>query len=336
MPHSSSEPNPTRTRSAEVASVALKAVRSSREQLVAGGMSQTKFAVGVCNALATAFVIGRWPEHYFILMILKSLIILPAITVKYSLSRKQLYLLDFCWATNFLVCSLSVCILFILFSPAPPFSDVHLEQGWLLFFMLGTGPLGWSVVATGNALIFHSIDHMGVLFIHVAPMLAAWCVRWHGPAFHAAYPGLTAATPHANHDVWSLVLPATVFYGAWWLPYTIWLLVDGIHQPARGNKTVFTSFQPMVQKYSGVTSTAGCAAVYMAGHAIAVNCTFFVAILAYRVYWLHTAFGVAMLLVAVSNGASRYNHYLLNVYQKRLADALEQDRVRGDEMTRLI
>ena len=271
---------------------------SEKERLFdvrSGRTTQTKFAAGVTNALMTAFVVGRWPQHYFMLMIAKSLIMLPAITAKRMRNSTHLYLLEFCWFVNFVVCALSVCMVAALLLPAHSLLDAHLQQAWLLFFMLGTGPLGCSVAATGNAMLFHSLDHMSALFIHVAPMIAAWCIRWHGPAVRHAYPGTTAPTSvtasRSHHtttplcrcpglaactlvdaqDTWSLVLPVATFYMAWWVPYAAWLLLDGIHQPARGNKTVYGEFEPMVMQYAGVRGSVGAAAVYMLAHAVAVT-----------------------------------------------------------------
>ena len=54
----------------------------------------------------------------------------------------------------------------------------------------GAGPLGWSVLATGNALVFHSIDLYCSLMIHAAPLLSSWTLRWHAERFYAAFPGL--------------------------------------------------------------------------------------------------------------------------------------------------
>ena len=53
---------------------------SARDRLVdvrSGCATQTKFAAGVMSALTTAFVVGRWPQHYFMLVVAKSLIMRP-------------------------------------------------------------------------------------------------------------------------------------------------------------------------------------------------------------------------------------------------------------------
>ena len=53
----------------------------------------------------------------------------------------------------------------------------------------------------------------------------------------------------------------------------------------------------------------------------------------YFSYALFTAFGAAMLLVALWNGASRYNYYLVDVYEKKLHRAIETSLAGGEPFT---
>ena len=91
------------------------------------------------------------------------------------------------------------------------------------------------MAATGNSLVFHSFEHFSNMYIHAAPMLAAWALRWHPTAVEAAWPGLIGGAGSGEAELLSeLFLPTTAYYFAWWVPYTLWLLTDGVGRPAKG------------------------------------------------------------------------------------------------------
>jgi hypothetical protein len=157
--------------------------------------------------------------------------------------KKGWYQLDLCWVMNFLMPVYCCSRALALYAPAyHPLGDgatslASLEAGgnaFAVMFALGNGPLGWSVLALGNALVFHDSLQTAVTFIHLTPILFTWCVRWHSAAVDAAWPGLFPVQEAPD----LLLLPALA-YLAWWLPYTAWLLLLGIRLPQRGHDTVY-------------------------------------------------------------------------------------------------
>ena len=67
-----------RSRSAKIAGDAVDALKAQRDTFLSQGLSTVAFALGVGNVLLMAFVIGRWPQHYWLLHAAKGLFYYPA------------------------------------------------------------------------------------------------------------------------------------------------------------------------------------------------------------------------------------------------------------------
>ena len=186
-------------------------------------------------------------------------------------------------------------------------------------FEQGAGPFGWSVAATGNALIFHSVDHMASLFIHAGPFLTCWSLLGSEPAvLSASYPaigqmlaGLRAQPPSVSE----LLYPAVAAYLCWWLPWTLLHLLSGPSE-----KLLYTrSFERSLSSSAlGGLLSCGCltesprrcllALVFCTLHLLlCVSALAGAALLLYWSYLAFTLFCLAMLSSALLNGAARYS-----------------------------
>ena len=169
-------------------------------------------------------------------------------------------------------------------------------------------------------------------FIHASPMLVAYTSRWHTAAVEEAWPGLLGGTAALEMPVsllWDLALPGMAYYFTWWVPYTAWLLLDGITRPERGYDTVFANFEPLVKAQLGVTSTARAAVTYNLIHAFATNLAWLVVAGCYASYYVHTVFLLGVLVLAIKAGAAMYEYLILDSYEATLQTAL-RDRHVGD------
>jgi hypothetical protein len=233
------------------------------------------FFLGVANTGITPFVVGRWPQHFWILYCAKGLVLLPYTFGIRCSQKKGWYQLDLCWVMNFLMpvycCNRALALYAPEYHPLQGHTDLpaSLEVGgnaFAVMFALGNGPLGWSVLALGNALVFHDSLQTAVTFIHLTPILFTWCVRWHSAVVDAAWPGLFPV-----QDAPDLFRLPVLAYLAWWVPYTTWLLLLGIHLPKRGHDTVYEGirkggFGAFAAKRLGVTGPAAQALLYMGIH----------------------------------------------------------------------
>jgi len=314
-----------------VADQAIESVREQRTRLLEDGVSAVAFFVGVVNVAFSGFLIGRWPQYYWVYNCLKGFLLFPMRISRQAAQGTLFYNAELCWVTNFVLLALLAVVATDELITGEIIPQAALRQGFLLFWMLGTGPLGWSIAALGNALIFHSIDHTANLNIHVGPLLSLWCLRTSAPTVQAAFPALgtmlIGLDEHAP-DPWSEMLrPALAFYLGWWLIYTAWLMTTMFQGKATEvlSSSVARSLEPAVHSVlSGLTrnSTRSVLLCYCMVHLVSCTASFCFAVLMFLSIPLFTVFCVAMLLAAAWNGASRYNYYLVDVYAKRLHKAI--------------
>jgi len=284
-------------------------------------LSQITFFIGVLNVIITTFVVGRFPEHYWLYHTLKGTICFALLFQRRFAKNEQFYLLDFCWIVNFGIVLASWYLLYDWWTPGSDVSDEWELYFYLIISTTAAGPLGWSVAATGNSMLFHSFDTIMSMFIHSSPMVLGWCWRWHSTEFYAAYPGLLANVHSSGTVSFEEQLQATfMVYVAWWVPYTLWFLVDGITREDRGYRIVATAYLKMINKATGLKGRAA-VMIYMLLHAVAVGVSLVVAMYVVQDFWIHTAFCFTMIAASVWQASKRYNYLLIKAFTKKIAAA---------------
>ena len=89
-----------RSRSQVIASSALETIREQKGQLVNGGLSRLSFFTGVANSLLIAFVVGKFPEYYWLLHLVEAAVLMPIHTAHLCRIKRGLAILEVCWVTN--------------------------------------------------------------------------------------------------------------------------------------------------------------------------------------------------------------------------------------------
>jgi len=164
------------------------------------------FSGGVLCLLASEFVVLRYPGLFWLWY---SVVIPPLLVVRYIEFRaaKWLYfLIDFCYFGTFL-CLLGIHVL--------PTSHTL----FLINFAFANGPLAWAVVAWLNSLVFHSVDKVTSVTIHLFPAALMYCRRWHPTSalFSSEPPSDPQDTPPMNFGL-TLGL-SLLLYSLWQLSY---------------------------------------------------------------------------------------------------------------------
>jgi len=287
-------------------------------------MNWKVFTFGVVNALVTAWFIGAYPQHYWVYYVAQGIPMLVIRQRTWVKTKLWCYLLDFCWLTNYVLVTLGALCVLLQFGGFFP-HEYLAHKGFLLFFAVATGPLLWAVAATGNSLVFHSFELTCSLFIHASPMLVAYTLRWHAAEVEEAYPGLLggAAALQDIDLIWDLAIPGCAYYFVWWVPYTLWLLTDGISRPERGYDTVFANFQDLVKTQLGIANTRIAALVYMSLHAFATNLSWLTVVACYATIYFHTLLILVMLFLCIKSGAAMYEYLILDSYEATLRSALD-------------
>lgn len=82
---------------------ALQSVKQKSYEIEQMGMSAKSFSLGLLNVVVSSFILGRWPEHFWVWT---ATIVGPMLIWTYFdkvKSGKELFMLDFCWFTNILL-----------------------------------------------------------------------------------------------------------------------------------------------------------------------------------------------------------------------------------------
>jgi len=83
----------------------------------------------------------------------------------YRIKKWHYYLFDFCYFAN------SIIIYFLAFSPK---NDILFR----LFFVYANGPFGLAIPAFKNSMIFHKLDNLTSIAIHLIPLVTSYNLRW--------------------------------------------------------------------------------------------------------------------------------------------------------------
>jgi hypothetical protein len=170
-----------------------------------------------------------------------------------------LYYLDFCWIMNVT----GVCLLFLFIVLANDRVDatatiipVGVRRNiFLAGFGIFVGPVFLaSMVLPFVAFLFHDVNTMANLIIHLMPSMAMYNLRWHGTKLYETYPTFfnlqylnemasqghgADGSPVGQLPFWagigrsSVAWNAGLVYLAWWIPYTVFMLTVGLRLPVQ-------------------------------------------------------------------------------------------------------
>ena len=131
------------------------------------------FCFGVANALTEAYFFGGWHAQQVLFYTAKAPILITARLVYYWFKRWHYFMLDFCYFCN------AALLLYLWVWPES-------KALFTVVFSLVNGPIAFAVIAFSNALVFHSVDKITSLFIHMTPVLVTHSVRFYSKEIAAA------------------------------------------------------------------------------------------------------------------------------------------------------
>lgn len=124
------------------------------------------FVVGVAVIVSFSYLIGKFPHDIFYTYYVWLITFLFGIRLlHYHHLGWHWFILDFCYYANYMVVAL-ICFW--------PKSDLLLK----ISFLYSEGVIGISIWLFRNSLVFHKIDILTNLAIHIFPMLAMYHVKW--------------------------------------------------------------------------------------------------------------------------------------------------------------
>lgn len=312
---------------------ALAIIRHQEKSYGDKGLSSISFFIGLLNVALTGFMLGRFPAYYWLYQCLKCIVLLGLnFYVKYH-KKTALYMLDLCWVVSLFY----VVFSFISVLGAFGVSTMSITGSkflWCMIFAVANGPTAWSVVALKNAMVFHSVEHWGSLFIHLSPAMVTWTMRWSAEDVHAAWPGVFGAPLNGDVMFIDIFGAGVVFYLIHASFYVPWLLLyarfHGTNLRHGDYDTVYQSTMKKLPKsllkkigYTDKTRTAiKPAIIYYFFHMVAVFLTFIWAYLCYISFWLHTLFLLTCFTLSAWWGSMTYFNMMTKFYESRFTKYL--------------
>lgn len=256
------------------------------------------FVLGVIDMMIVVHIMSARPHimpYYYTIKLF------PMIMYRWHSYQKKhwhYFLLDFCYFANTAV---------LLYTWVFP----HVPELFVICFALSNGPVLTAVVLFRNSLVFHSIDKMTSLHIHVGPTLVLYCIRWLPEGEMKRQYNVCLNEACTLNFIWSWLLPSLCFLGHQVL-YGI--IIQGFcRKRIEANPASKTVYKHLVRKHSGLIWNA----IHICGHKNRVMAFgFFYTLMAsilllptalwYRYQLAHDIFIAVGLLAAIQNGSNFY------------------------------
>ncbi|CAK4073476.1 unnamed protein product [Aphanomyces euteiches] len=304
-------------------------------------LDKTQFTLGVLGVMLTQYFVVARPSHFWLWYFVCTPIVIALRIIYFKRVGWQYFLLDFCYFV--IACSMTHVTFF--------YDSTHLFR---VLFIYANGPLVWAVVLWRNSLVFHDVDRMSGVFIHLMPCLLYYSIQWFGCASPLSIFSGSSGQP-ASGPVDSLELAdfgyATIGYLIWQTLYFAKTeVVDREKLDARPDlltslrwlttdkKNGFSLFVLAICRQIGVMGrteeydpkTTKTKIIFVTGQFVYTFCTFLPTILIFRSHFLHCLYIQFIFAAAVHNGASYYFEVFAKIYQKKLVPDAATTSGKGD------
>ena len=205
------------------------------------------------NTLLYALKTGAHPEHLWVIYLVEGMYMIPRKFFnmwKAKPLNQALYYLDFCWCMNFTAFSVILLLVFsgIFAHDEGLVSDVARKSFFNALMGVACGTLmGANIVLPFVACLFHDVNTMTGLFIHLMPPMVMYTFMWHADELRDHYPSIFHLTyleglkyfpvdgifftPGTGLE--SVAGNSVALYLLWWIPYVCFQLLIGIDLPKK-------------------------------------------------------------------------------------------------------
>jgi hypothetical protein len=205
----------------------------------------------------------------------------------------------------------------------------HSDTLFKVFFIYANGPFGLAIPAFKNSMIFHRLDNLISVSIHIIPQVTSWNLKWHTLPHEEA----TIADPlerrfvTLDHNecfsskILSLFVVPLALYLLWaGLYYLKVFVISSRKIKERNYETMFVYYmnQPWAAKILSKFGMKLAPLFFMSLHV-----SFFVmsagfAFLAYHSFLAHTCLMLTWIGLSIWNGANFYMEYFSRRYEASL------------------
>lgn len=190
------------------------------------------FIAGVLNIFLSGYFIGAFPEYFHYWYTVQLAYFMPIRYYKYHQIGYHYFLADLCYFVNLLM------LLSIWFFP-------NSKRLFISTYCLAFGNNAVAIAMWRNSLVFHSLDKVTSLFIHIMPCATLHCmVHLLSPEvqrdkFPAIYSIRFSPVDSPEHyTLGAMIVWATVPYAVWQLSYHFMITVRRREKIAAGECTI--------------------------------------------------------------------------------------------------
>lgn len=192
------------------------------------------FISAVLNIFISGYLIGAIPERFYWWFTAQFVYFMPIRFYTYHRKGYHYFLADLCYFVN------ALCIMTLWLFPRS-------KRLFISTYCLAYGNNAVAIVMWRNSLVFHSLDKVTSLFIHVMPPVMLHCLVHLTPAdllqsrFPAVYNIKFSAPDSPQHySLMDMLTWPTLPYAVWQLSYHFLITVRRREQIAAGRPTSFT------------------------------------------------------------------------------------------------
>lgn len=208
-----------------------------REEKTVRTRDKFSFCVGVANLFFSGLLVGIAPEWIPFWYTAQAAYFLPLRVYLYKKRALHYFIFDLCYYVNALL---------IIWLWALPDSTFLFTAVWCLSY----GPLAFAVLTWKNSLVFHSLDKVTSLFIHIDPPFVLHAIKHLYPDAAIRYPAL-ASLPRLQ--VGKSLLIASLVYSIWQILYYVFIIEARKEKINSGKRP--TSFTWLLAKRSGLVGS---------------------------------------------------------------------------------
>ncbi|KAF1815776.1 hypothetical protein P152DRAFT_390260 [Eremomyces bilateralis CBS 781.70] len=191
---------------------------------------KVSFIGAVLNIFMSGYLLGAWPEWFHVWYTVQLVYYLPIRFYTYRKREFHYFLVDLCYFVNLLV------VFSIWVFP-------NSRRLMISTFCLAFGNNAIAIAMWRNSLVFHSLEKVTTLFIHIMPCVTLHCLVHLYPRalLPARFPAIHAllSAPHSP-SLSSMIGWASVPYFFWQLNYHLFITVRRKAKIAAGRPTSFT------------------------------------------------------------------------------------------------
>jgi hypothetical protein len=287
------------------------------------------FVLGLLNVLFTEYVILRQPARLWQWYLYQLTPLLILRYYSYRKSAQHYFMYDYCYFVQALL---------VAFYFGWPRTQAWRQVMFVALFASANGPVLWAMVAWRNALVFHSLDKMTSVFIHIFPPLVTYNARWHSDLIISRRIGICSHEADCialGRRAFTVAVPLVIFL-IWQTLYLAKILVISRRKLDR-NPELITSLR-WLTRHSGsaVSRMLNIFGERYQNLALAFWQLIFTGVtclptaLFWRYKWMHEIVLAFVGLIVVWNGSNYYFEVFASRYTRRMLE-YARDRVQKIE-----